>query len=181
LKWHESKSLRKSSWTIRNDPGPYGEIDIVESFSNLDFAYTTLHTEPGGTCTFSPPASAEKGIENQSNDCAGDIGCSVQGPSGGYGTSFNNGGGGVYAMEVSSTLSQKRKKKKRKKSSFYLREITSYIYKGCADQMKIVDEQSNKHLLLSPQRHSRRHNSRKSHACELGSTDCEFRQSVRKL
>lgn len=63
----------------------------------------TMHTETEtlGQCTFSPPADQETGVSNQgSTDCGGDIGCSVQGQPGGYGTSFNNQGGGVYAMEV---------------------------------------------------------------------------------
>lgn len=94
-------------WTIREDDGPYGEIDIIEGFNNIDTAFTTLHTDTDtpGTCTFSPPADAELGTSNQgSTDCGSDIGCSVQGNPGGYGTEFNNNGGGVYALEWTSDL-----------------------------------------------------------------------------
>lgn len=95
------------SWTIRDDQGTYGEIDIIEGFNNVDTNFMTMHTdtEKPGTCTFSPPADQETGVSNQdSTDCGSDIGCSVIGGEGGYGTGFNNGGGGVYAMEVSHPL-----------------------------------------------------------------------------
>ena len=93
------------SWTIRNGDGPYGEIDLLEGFSDISTAYTTLHTDPSSTCTFSPPADQETGSSNQdSTDCAGDVGCSVIGTDGSYGTSFNENGGGVYAMEWTSDL-----------------------------------------------------------------------------
>ncbi|KAG0647591.1 Mixed-linked glucanase xgeA [Hyphodiscus hymeniophilus] len=92
------------SWTIRNDPGPYGEIDITEGFSDITYAYTTLHTQDvDGTCSFTPLPGAETGTSNQdSYDCGGQIGCSVQGPEGSYGTPMNDNGGGVWAMEWTS-------------------------------------------------------------------------------
>lgn len=93
------------SWTIRNTPGtPYGEIDIMEGFSDITQAYTTLHTQNvDGNCTFTPPANTEIGTSNQdSYDCGGDIGCSVIGQEGSYGTPMNENGGGVYAMEWTS-------------------------------------------------------------------------------
>ncbi|KAH8594871.1 glycoside hydrolase family 16 protein [Bisporella sp. PMI_857] len=93
-------------WTIREDDGPYGEIDIVEGFNNIETNYATLHTldTPAGTCVFNPPANAQTGTSNEGNtDCSSDIGCSVQGQSGSYGTSFNQNGGGVYALEWTST------------------------------------------------------------------------------
>lgn len=94
-----------SSWTIRNGDGPYGEIDLLEGFSDISTAYTTLHTDPSSTCTFSPPADQETGTSNQnSTNCASSIGCSVIGEDGSYGTSFNDNGGGVYAMEWTSDL-----------------------------------------------------------------------------
>lgn len=73
-------------------------------FSNINQAYTTLHTQDvDGTCTFTPPAYAESGTSNQASyDCASGIGCSVIGLEGSYGTSMNNNGGGVYAMEWTS-------------------------------------------------------------------------------
>jgi hypothetical protein len=92
------------SWTIRNGDGTYGEIDILEGFNDINQAYTTLHT--GGACTFDSPAGLELGQPNQdSYDCslASGIGCSVMGPTGSYGTSFNDNGGGVYAMEWTSS------------------------------------------------------------------------------
>ncbi|KAI9735456.1 MAG: hypothetical protein M1818_006462 [Claussenomyces sp. TS43310] len=94
-------------WTIRNGNGTYGEIDIIEGFSDVTQNYMTLHT--GEACSFQPPADEETGTSNQdSYDCslssASGIGCSVIGPTGSYGTPFNNNGGGVYALEWTSSL-----------------------------------------------------------------------------
>jgi hypothetical protein len=93
------------SWTIRNNPGPYGEIDIYEGFNDNEQVYMTLHTD--GDCTFNPPANAQSGVSNNDNfDCQLDnpVGCSVKGPVGSYGSSFNAQGGGVFAMEWTSTF-----------------------------------------------------------------------------
>jgi hypothetical protein len=93
------------SWTIRNNPGPYGEIDIYEGFNDIEQVYMTLHTD--GDCTFNPPANAQSGVSNNDNfDCQLDnpVGCSVKGPVGSYGSSFNAQGGGVFAMEWTSTF-----------------------------------------------------------------------------
>lgn len=95
------------SWTINTDAPGYGEIDVIEGFSNNPYAYTTLHTKDEySTCTFEPPADVELGTRNQdSYNCSSDIGCSVIGELGGYGTLFNENGGGVYAYEVRTPLS----------------------------------------------------------------------------
>jgi hypothetical protein len=94
------------SWTIRNGDGSYGEIDIIEGFSDITNTYTTLHTDSSNyVCTFNPPSTDQTGTSNQgSTDCGSDIGCSVIGVEGSYGTPFNQQGGGVYAMEWTSNL-----------------------------------------------------------------------------
>jgi hypothetical protein len=97
--------MSSCSWTIRNTPGTaYGEVDIMEGFNDITYAYTTLHTQDiDGTCSFTPPAYAETGTSNQdSYDCASGIGCSVKGQEGSYGTPLNDNGGGVYAMDWTS-------------------------------------------------------------------------------
>jgi hypothetical protein len=64
----------------------------------------TLHT--GGNCSFDPPVKAESGTSNNNNfDCQlnNPVGCSVEAPIGSYGSSLNDQGGGVFAMEWTST------------------------------------------------------------------------------
>ncbi|TVY82219.1 putative endo-1,3(4)-beta-glucanase [Lachnellula suecica] len=89
-------------WTIRNGQGTYGEIDILESFSDNTIAFSTLHT--AGQCTFNAPSSTQLGTPNEDDyDCnLSTPGCSVKGPAGSYGDPFNAGGGGVYAMQWTS-------------------------------------------------------------------------------
>lgn len=95
-----------NSWTIRNGDGAYGEVDIIEGFSDITAGYSTLHTE--AACSFSPPTTAQTGTSNQgSTDCDSNtspIGCSVIGPDNSYGAPFNANGGGIYAMEWTSEL-----------------------------------------------------------------------------
>jgi hypothetical protein len=93
------------SWTIRNNLGPYGEIDIYEGFNDIEQVYTTLHTD--GNCTFNSPTAAQFGIPNNDNfNCQLDnpVGCSIQGPIGSYGSSLNFQSGGVFAMEWKSSF-----------------------------------------------------------------------------
>jgi hypothetical protein len=92
------------SWTIRTNSGPYGEIDILESFSDNTQNFVTLHT--AGQCTFQAPANTQKGTPNENDfDCNLDgPGCSVKGVQGSYGDPFNKAGGGVYAMQWTSSF-----------------------------------------------------------------------------
>lgn len=65
----------------------------------------SLHT--GSNCTLNPPANHQSGVSNNDNyDCQlnNPVGCSVEGPVGSYGSSFNAQGGGVFAMEWTSTF-----------------------------------------------------------------------------
>jgi hypothetical protein len=84
-----------------------GEIDIFEGVNNGEVNQVSLHTGQG--CTM--PGSLSSGMTGSlttgswdSYDCSsantGNQGCGVMHPSGdnSYGTSFNNNGGGVYAM-----------------------------------------------------------------------------------
>ncbi|KAH8672012.1 glycoside hydrolase family 16 protein [Tricladium varicosporioides] len=86
-------------WTIREQVGqPYAEIDILESFNDNTFAYSTLHTST--LCSFNAPPSSYFGTLNEgfTNCTLGTPGCSAKGNEGSYGDGFNRGGGGVYAL-----------------------------------------------------------------------------------
>jgi len=96
--------MKTKSWTIRQSEGPYGEIDILESFDDSTVAYTSLHTS--NSCSFpslgDSPNLMSGEVNNNNVNCNLDnaAGCSVTNPSGSYGTPFNRNGGGVWVMEV---------------------------------------------------------------------------------
>ncbi|KAF8319716.1 hypothetical protein DL93DRAFT_110943 [Clavulina sp. PMI_390] len=85
---------------------PYdGEIDIIEGVNDQGPDASTLHTSPG--CTLPSSISGQTGTL-VSTDCNtadnGNQGCQVKSTnSNSYGPSFNNNGGGWYAMERTST------------------------------------------------------------------------------
>ncbi|KAF8202335.1 glycoside hydrolase family 16 protein [Pholiota molesta] len=90
-----------STWpairTKQAAPPNIGIIDILEGVNNQKFDQVTLHTSGG--CTV-PPGRSESGLAI-SNDC--DAGCSVGlHNSSSFGPSFNDAGGGWYAMERNS-------------------------------------------------------------------------------
>ncbi|CAG8954114.1 hypothetical protein HYFRA_00009218 [Hymenoscyphus fraxineus] len=92
-------------WTIREELGaPYGEIDILEYFSDSPHGYITLHSDPKRPdCVFKQSSYGQIGEVNQGSiSCSGDIGCSTVGPDNGAGTGFNAAQGGVYAMDWTS-------------------------------------------------------------------------------
>ncbi|QSZ31492.1 hypothetical protein DSL72_001059 [Monilinia vaccinii-corymbosi] len=90
-------------WTIRNGEGPYGEIDILEGANDVTEAFISLHTEDSCTFTSAPQVGT---LNNGNIDCqlSNGVGCSVRSSANSYGTPFNNGGGGVYAMQWTSTF-----------------------------------------------------------------------------
>ncbi|KDR71891.1 hypothetical protein GALMADRAFT_102381 [Galerina marginata CBS 339.88] len=81
-----------------------GETDIVEGVNDQGPNGATLHTTPG--CTM-PASRAQTGTSAQLNcdtSVNGNAGCGVKFPTANsYGPSFNNNGGGFYAMERSPT------------------------------------------------------------------------------
>lgn len=98
--FHDHRLTRNNSWTINKDAPGYGEIDIIESFSDHTTNFMTLHT--AGACSFNFPTDTQLGsVNNGDTNCQNGVGpgCSVEGPAGSYGDPFNAAGGGVYAME----------------------------------------------------------------------------------
>ncbi|KAL2064217.1 hypothetical protein VTL71DRAFT_4711 [Oculimacula yallundae] len=94
-----------SFWAFHNynNPGVYGEINILEGSSDITRNYISLHTS--NNCTFKSPADKQTGVPNENNfDCnlSNGAGCSVHAPEGTYGSSFNKQGGGVYALHWTS-------------------------------------------------------------------------------
>lgn len=75
-----------------------GEIDLIEGVNVQDSVRTTLHTSPG--CTMARDA-VMSGTWLQRDCAAGgaNLGCSVVGGEGSFGSAFNANGGGVFAME----------------------------------------------------------------------------------
>jgi len=85
-----------AAWTVGANWPNEGEIDVVEGVNNVSPNQATLHTSSG--CTM--PASRAESGHTGSNDCEGNTGCGVQADAPNtFGPSFNNIGGGVYAME----------------------------------------------------------------------------------
>jgi len=82
-----------------------GEIDIVEGVNDYTNNQATLHTDPG--CTLSSTDSKALGISGNvvsGTNCAaaqsGNQGCGVRSKdTNSFGPTFNNNGGGVYAMQ----------------------------------------------------------------------------------
>lgn len=85
-------------WTFGpNWPGS-GEIDILEGVNTQTDNIITLHTSSGCTMSNSGSASTSTLASSNCNLGNGNDGCS-QSTTASYGTPFNSGGGGVYAME----------------------------------------------------------------------------------
>ncbi|KAH9471552.1 hypothetical protein Pst134EA_005445 [Puccinia striiformis f. sp. tritici] len=89
-------------WTVGDDWPRDGEIDIVEGVNMMNTNQMTLHTGPG--CSLQNPMS-QSAVGNVLNtDCdvyaSSNLGCGVHDSSNSsYGQSFNQAGGGVFAME----------------------------------------------------------------------------------
>ncbi|KAJ5671297.1 hypothetical protein N7507_000424 [Penicillium longicatenatum] len=84
-------------WTVGKEWPQDGEIDIIEGVNLQDHNEIVMHT--AGTCALTDTGMS--GIVNATGcgEALGTVGCVIEGHKGSYGTSFNNNGGGVYAME----------------------------------------------------------------------------------
>ncbi|KAJ6088686.1 hypothetical protein N7486_009947 [Penicillium sp. IBT 16267x] len=84
-------------WTVGKEWPQDGEIDIIEGVNLQDHNEIVMHT--AGTCALTDTGMS--GIVNETGcgEALGTVGCVIEGHKGSYGTSFNNNGGGVYAME----------------------------------------------------------------------------------
>ncbi len=101
----DADSSRSCSWmTNLNGSWPAGgEIDIIEGVNTQASNQITLHT--GGQCSIAPESELYRGSVG-STDCqvsSNSAGCFVtDNNTASYGESFNEGHGGVYAMEWTS-------------------------------------------------------------------------------
>nr|ARV79861.1 GH family 16 beta-1,3-glucosyltransferase [Paecilomyces sp. 'thermophila'] len=85
-------------WTVGDTWPDDGEIDIIEGVNTQSQNTMVLHTK--GNCEIT--SDDDQTGTTTSNQCsldAGPAGCVVQGTPGSYGSSFNEQGGGVYAMQ----------------------------------------------------------------------------------
>ncbi|TVY48138.1 Endo-1,3(4)-beta-glucanase [Lachnellula occidentalis] len=88
-------------WTVGPNWPAAGEIDIIEGVNDATTDSATLHTSSG--CTMQSTGSLASSILT-TGDCNSGTGCGMTTvDSSNYGTGFNAGGGGVYAMEWTST------------------------------------------------------------------------------
>jgi hypothetical protein len=90
-------------WTFGPDWPSSGEIDIIEGVNTQSTNAMTLHTAAG--CSMSNPRSMAGSVLKVANcnSGGGNEGCSqTSSDAANYGTGFNAGGGGVYAMEWTS-------------------------------------------------------------------------------
>ncbi|KAJ1555938.1 hypothetical protein HK405_010219 [Cladochytrium tenue] len=92
-------------WLVGPNWPSGGEIDIVEGVNVNANNQMTLHTSPG--CTIDTSSQSQTGT-NVATDCDatanGNAGCGITDPSASsYGDGFNNGGGGVFAVEWTSS------------------------------------------------------------------------------
>lgn len=87
-------------WTCGANWPNHGEIDIIENINTATLNLQTLHTS--SNCSQSGATDQMSGSWMNTNCdvyATGNAGCSVQGGGGSYGAPFNDGKGGVYAME----------------------------------------------------------------------------------
>jgi hypothetical protein len=88
-------------WTFGPNWPNSGEIDIIEGVNTQAANSVTLHTSSG--CSLGGAGSVASSVL-ASSDCTGNNGCSFKtADQTSYGTGFNKGGGGVYAMEWTSS------------------------------------------------------------------------------
>lgn len=84
-------------WTVGPSWPMDGEIDIIEAVNLLTSSQITLHT--GGSCLVSGSPMVGSLVTTECGEVAGTQGCVVNAGAGTFGSPFNVGGGGVYAME----------------------------------------------------------------------------------
>lgn len=84
-------------WTVGKEWPQDGEIDIIEGVNLQDHNEIVMHT--AGTCALTDTGMSGTVNATGCGEELGTVGCVIEGQTGSYGTSFNNNGGGVYAME----------------------------------------------------------------------------------
>lgn len=84
-------------WTVGPSWPMDGEIDIIESVNLITSSQIVLHTE--GTCLVEDRPMVGSLLTKECGSVAGTQGCLVNAGGGTFGTPFNGGGGGLYAME----------------------------------------------------------------------------------
>ncbi|KAJ5758831.1 hypothetical protein N7520_005987 [Penicillium odoratum] len=84
-------------WTVGRKWPEDGEIDIIEGVNLQDHNEIVMHT--AGTCALTDQGMSGYVNATGCGEALGPVGCVVEGQQGSYGTSFNNQGGGVYALE----------------------------------------------------------------------------------
>lgn len=84
-------------WTVGPSWPGDGEIDIIEAVNLITSSQITLHT--GGSCLVSGSPMMGSLVTTECGEVAGTQGCVVNAGGGTFGSPFNVGGGGVYAME----------------------------------------------------------------------------------
>ncbi|KAL4978285.1 endo-1,3(4)-beta-glucanase xgeA [Aspergillus desertorum] len=85
-------------WTVGPDWPTDGEIDIIEGVNKHEANKIVLHTSD--TCDVGGGYEMTGNMtSSECGEASGTIGCVVQGQQGSSGDSFNEQGGGVYAME----------------------------------------------------------------------------------
>ncbi|KAJ5994096.1 hypothetical protein N7451_009820 [Penicillium sp. IBT 35674x] len=84
-------------WTVGKEWPQDGEIDIIEGVNLQDHNEIVMHT--AGTCALTDTGMSGTVNATGCGEALGTVGCVIEGQTGSYGTSFNNNGGGVYAME----------------------------------------------------------------------------------
>lgn len=84
-------------WTVGKEWPQDGEIDIIEGVNLQDHNEIVMHT--AGTCALTDSGMSGTVNATGCGEELGTVGCVIDGQTGSYGTSFNNNGGGVYAME----------------------------------------------------------------------------------
>ncbi|KAJ5646222.1 hypothetical protein N7490_002594 [Penicillium lividum] len=84
-------------WTVGQKWPQDGEIDIIEGVNLQDHNEIVMHT--AGTCALTDQGMSGYVNATGCGEALGPVGCVVEGQQGSYGTSFNNQGGGVYALE----------------------------------------------------------------------------------
>jgi hypothetical protein len=100
-----------SFWTLGAGSWPAGgEIDIIEGVNDRAFNTSTLHTSPDCSMASVDAGATMTGTYGERDCNAGDkangmpyIGCGTTAPPGSFGPSFNDAGGGVFAMAWTKT------------------------------------------------------------------------------
>lgn len=98
-------SILHSFWSVGPDWPNNGEIDIVEGVNSASTNLMSLHTKQGcATNGHGESGTVVNGDCWQYDPNQSNSGCGVSdADTTGYGSGFNNGNGGVYAMEWSGT------------------------------------------------------------------------------